>query len=144
MTAGESFGLAPDVAIEEIPSGAPGRTWGDRFAPLVSNKLALIGGILTLFFFGIAIVGGFILAFSGYHDLYLDQNLRNSLVHPLNKGTLLGTDNLGRSIAWRLIAGTAVSLWAGLAVTVLSISVGLVLGSVAGYTGGWIDRIISA
>ena len=45
---------------------------------------------------------------------------------------------------WRLMAGTAVSLWAGLAVTALSISVGLVMGSLAGYVGGWTDRIISA
>jgi peptide/nickel transport system permease protein len=144
MTAGESVGIAPDVVIEEVAAGAPGRTWGDRLAPLVANKLALIGGALTLFFFGIAIVGGFVLAFSRYHDLYLDQNLRNALIVPLDKGTLLGTDNLGRSMAWRLIAGTAVSLWAGLAVTLLSISVGLVMGSVAGYAGGWADRIISA
>lgn len=144
MTAGETFVVAPDVAIEEIPSGAPGRTWGDRLAPLVANKLALAGGILTIGFFIIAVLGAVILTFDRYQDLYLDQNLRRSLIRPLDDGTLLGADNLGRSMVWRLIAGTAVSLWAGFAVTALSIGVGMALGAVAGYAGGWIDRIISA
>lgn len=144
MTAGETVGIAADVTIEEVPSGAPGRTWGDRLAPLVANKLALAGGMLTLGFFVIAIVGGVILLFDRYQDLYLDQNLRRSLIRPMEDGTLLGTDNLGRSMFWRLVAGTAVSLWAGFAVTALSISVGMVLGAIAGYLGGWVDRIISA
>lgn len=144
MNAGESLAIDPDVAIEEIPGGAPGRTWGDRLAPLVANKLALLGGFLTLFFFVTAIVGAVVLRFDRFEDLYLDQNLRLRLFRPLENGTLLGTDNFGRSMAWRLVTGTAVSLWAGFAVTVLSISVGLVFGSVAGYAGGWIDRVISA
>ena len=143
MSAGEQLIVTP-VPIEDIPSGAPGRTLGDRFAPLVANKLALLGGILTLCFFVIAIVGGFILIRDRHQDLYLDQNLRKTLIHPFEGGTFLGTDNLGRSMFWRLMAGTAVSLWAGLAVTALSISVGLVMGSLAGYVGGWTDRIISA
>ena len=144
MSAGESLIVAPDVAVEDVPSGAPGRTWGDRLAPLVANKLALLGLVLTLCFFAVAIVGAVILRVDRYEDLYLDQNLRTRLIEPLDGGFLLGTDNFGRSMAWRLVAGTAVSLWAGFAVTVLSISVGLAMGSVAGYAGGWIDRIISA
>jgi ABC-type dipeptide/oligopeptide/nickel transport system permease subunit len=143
MSAGEQLIISP-VPVEEIPTGAPGRTLGDRLAPLVANKIALVGGILTFFFFIVALVGGFILLNTSQQDLYLDQNLRKTLIQPLSGGTLLGTDGLGRSMFWRLMAGTAVSLWAGLAVTVLSISVGLVMGSLAGYMGGWTDRIISA
>lgn len=144
MTSHEQVVMGPDVAIEEVACGPPARTLGDRFAPLVANKLALIGGLLTLGFFVVAIVGAVILTFDRFHPLYLDQNLRRSLLTPGEDGSLLGTDNLGRSMAWRLIAGTSVSLWAGFAVTALSISVGLALGSLAGYAGGWVDRIISA
>jgi ABC-type dipeptide/oligopeptide/nickel transport system permease subunit len=143
MSAGEGL-IASPVPAEDVPTGAPGRTLGDRLAPLVANKLALLGGILTLCFFVIAVIGGIVLLRTQYNDLYLDQNLRKTLVRPFEKDTLLGTDNLGRSMVWRLIAGTAVSLWAGLAVTALSISVGLVMGSLAGYVGGWTDRVISA
>jgi len=131
------------VPIEEIPSGAPGRTFGDRMAPLVANKLALFGGVLTLGFFVVAVLGAVVLLRGDLHYLYLDQNLRGTLKHP-GDGSLLGTDNLGRSMFWRLIAGTAVSLWAGIAVTAISMTIGLILGSVAGYTRGWTDRIISA
>jgi peptide/nickel transport system permease protein len=57
---------------------------------------------------------------------------------------VLGTDNLGRSMAWRIVAGTAVSLFAGLLVTIISITAGMALGSIAGYAGGMVDRVISA
>ena len=144
MSASDTMAVAPDIIVEEVPAGAPGRTWSDRWAPLFANKLALLGGVLTLCFFVIGLVGAIILRFDRYENLYLDQNLRNRLLVPLSDGALLGTDNFGRSMVWRLVAGTAVSLWAGLAVTVLSISVGMVMGSIAGYAGGWVDRIISA
>lgn len=144
MTADGSLGIAPAVPIEEVPTGAPGRSLGDRLAPLVANKLALFGAVLTLAFFVLAIVGGVILLFERFEHLYLDQNLRRTLIGPFEEGTILGTDNLGRSLGWRLVAGTAVSLWAGFAVTALSIAVGMAMGAVAGYAGGWVDRIISA
>jgi ABC-type dipeptide/oligopeptide/nickel transport system permease subunit len=144
VSAGESILISPEVPVEEVSSTPPGRTWRDRYAPLLANKLALLGGVLTVAFFIVGLIGAIILQFDRYEGLYLDQNLRTRLYSPTENGYLLGTDNLGRSMAWRLVAGTAVSLWAGLAVTVLSISVGLVLGSIAGYSGGWIDRGISA
>jgi peptide/nickel transport system permease protein len=143
MTTGEQVVVAPEVAIEEISAVRPDRTLGDQMAPLVANKLALIGGVLTIFFFGIAIVGAVILKNPSYNNLYLDQNLHGALKHPGASNYVLGSDGLGRSMAWRLVAGTAVSLWAGMAVTILSMSVGLALGSIAGYKGGWVDRIIS-
>src|SRR3954469_8701854 len=140
--------IAPDSAllapIEDVPSGAPGRSWGDRLAPLFANKLAVLGGVLTLGFLIIAGIGAALLIHQPWHDLYLNQNLRRTLLAPGEKGTLLGTDNLGRDMVWRLFAGTAGSLWAGLAVTVLSMSFGLVMGAHAGYAGGWTDRVISA
>lgn len=139
----------PAFEEERVPPGevlttVPARTWRDRFAPLLANKLAMCGAVLTLIFLVIAVAGGIILAVPKYNDLYLDQNIRNTLIKPGQDGYLLGTDNFGRSMAWRIVAGTAVSLFAGLLVTALSISVGMTLGSIAGYMGGLVDRLISA
>lgn len=55
---------------------------------------------------------------------------------------LLGTDDLGRDLLSRLIYGARVSVGVGFLVVIFSLSVGAVLGLMAGYIGGWIDQII--
>jgi ABC-type dipeptide/oligopeptide/nickel transport system permease subunit len=59
-----------------------------------------------------------------------------SFAHPL------GTDDLGRDTLSRLIYGARVSLTAGLAVVLISAITGTLLGLIAGYYGGFIDRLI--
>lgn len=57
-------------------------------------------------------------------------------------GHLLGTDNLGRDVLSRLIYGARISLFVGLAVALISGTIGAVVGIVAGYRGGWADRVL--
>jgi peptide/nickel transport system permease protein len=69
------------------------------------------------------------------------QNLANDLIahsreHPL------GTDKLGRDILSRLIYGARVSLAVGFATVAFSVAIGLVIGSLSGYFGGWIDQLL--
>lgn len=135
------------VSEFDIPQGgtiaiAPHRGWRDSMAPLLANKLALLGAALTIGFLIVSIIGMVIILVPSYNHLYLDQSLRDTLLKPGENGYLLGTDNLGRSMAWRLAAGTAVSLFAGVVVTILSITVGMIMGCLAGYRGGRTDRVI--
>ncbi len=60
----------------------------------------------------------------------------------VNKKFLLGTDKYGRDIMSRLIVGTRVSLSVGLITVIISLSIGLILGSLAGYFRGRTDNII--
>ena len=53
-----------------------------------------------------------------------------------------GTDNIGRDLFSRLWQGTRVSLIMAFSVVVINLSIGLVVGSVCGYYGGWVDLII--
>jgi ABC-type dipeptide/oligopeptide/nickel transport system permease subunit len=55
---------------------------------------------------------------------------------------LLGTDDIGRDVLSRLIYGARVSLGVGFVVVILTLSVGLVLGALAGYMGGKTDTLI--
>jgi len=127
---------------EETPPPAPNRLV-DAFALLWANKLALVGSILAVMFLLIGVSGLIIWQVPGLQHLYIDQNLRETLHDPFTAGHLLGTDNLGRDVAWRLIAGIGVSLYVGFAVTVISVVIGMALGTVAGYFGGWTDTAIS-
>jgi peptide/nickel transport system permease protein len=69
------------------------------------------------------------------------QNLANDLQvftteHPL------GTDKLGRDILSRTIFGSRISLLVGVTTVIISISIGLFIGSLSGYFGGWLDQLL--
>ena len=68
---------------------------------------------------------------------------RFHLVCPAEQGTLflLGTDRLGRDMLSRVIYGTRISLTIGLIGISISFTLGIVIGGLAGYYGGWADAI---
>ena len=54
----------------------------------------------------------------------------------------LGTDNLGRDIAGFIFHGARVSLLIGLVASVVAVGIGVLLGAVAGFYGGWVDDLL--
>jgi peptide/nickel transport system permease protein len=71
------------------------------------------------------------------NQIHLDLILaKPSFVH------LFGFDDLGREILPRLLAGAQVSLLVVVLVTTITASVGVMLGLVSGYYGGWVDRTL--
>ncbi len=66
------------------------------------------------------------------------------LVCPAEDGTffLFGTDRLGRDVLSRIIHGTRISLTVGLLGIAVSFLIGITLGGISGYYGGWIDTLI--
>ncbi len=82
---------------------------------------------------------------------YIDEDLSERQAYPLSQVAedpvvtqkfLVGTDKYGRDILSRLIIGTRVSLSVGLITVIISLSIGLILGSLAGYFRGKTDDII--
>jgi peptide/nickel transport system permease protein len=70
------------------------------------------------------------------------QDLTARLTPPGAAGHLLGTDELGRDIWSRLVYGTRITLVIVVMVVLLVAPIGLVVGAVAGYAGGWLDAVL--
>ena len=116
----------------------------DALSLLYANKAGLFGAVVTLIVLGIGCIGAALLALPSLHHLYLDQNLADALLAPGVGGHVLGTDEYGRDIMWRTIAGTGISLLVAVITTTFTLVLGLTLGSVAGYFGGKFDTCIAA
>ncbi len=95
---------------------------------------AILLGLLTL----VALAAPLL---SPYSPVATD--LVNTLAPP-SRAHWLGTDQYGRDILARLIWGSRISIEVALAVVVLSLTFGTVIGAVAGYAGGWVERVIMA
>lgn len=74
----------------------------------------------------------------------LGQDLGSSGLPAGSPGHLLGTDSLGRDVLALLIAGSGSALKGPVSIAVGSLIIGLIFGGLAGWKGGWVDRIISA
>lgn len=110
--------------------------WRDAFARLVANRLAVLGMIVVLALLFVAIAGPYITPYD-----FLSQNLevRNQ---PPSATHWLGTDDLGRDVLSRIIYGARTATIVAFSVTAVSLIIGIVLGSLAGYAGGRTDSFI--
>ena len=70
-----------------------------------------------------------------------EADLMRTLEHP-SAAHWLGTDQYGRDVLSRPIWGARISIYVALSVVVLSLTLGSILGAVAGYAGGWLDRFL--
>src|SRR3989304_6139478 len=100
------------------------------------NKLALLGGIVVIFLFTIAI---FAPAITPYDPNAI--NVRRIIESPDFKHAF-GTDDLGRDILSLIIWGSRISLSVGFVAVGISTLIGVILGALTGYYGGWVDLVI--
>jgi peptide/nickel transport system permease protein len=103
---------------------------------LLGNPLFAAGSILALFFVVLSLVGPWFIP----HDP-LKTDIWNVLAPP-GGGYPLGTDNLGRCVFSRLIAGSRLTLGTALLVEALILTIGTLAGMAAGYFGGVTDEIL--
>ncbi|MDQ4045132.1 MAG: ABC transporter permease subunit [Chloroflexota bacterium] len=103
---------------------------------LAADPLALTGLLVVIAFAVAAIAAPFIAPFD---PVTVDP--ANRLAGP-SGDHLLGTDPLGRDVLSRLLFGARWSLGASATAAVLIVTLGLAVGVVAGYVGGWIDQLL--
>jgi ABC-type dipeptide/oligopeptide/nickel transport system permease subunit len=110
--------------------------WGDAMRRMVANRLTLVGLVLTIGFLVIAVIGPYITPYSYTEQDYTRLNETPTWDH------LLGTDELGRDFLSRILYGARTAGLVSLIVTILSTVVGVALGSIAAFSGGWVDGVI--
>jgi peptide/nickel transport system permease protein len=162
------YGLAPDNSpfadnqTVEIQAKKPGYT--QLFLKLPKQEPAKINWLKKLFtgtppaFSYLPITGYKINGENLVVDKYVDEDTTVQELYNINlvtgnepgkirqhitrKKYWLGTDAFGRDILSRLIIGTRVSLAVGFIAVIISLTLGILLGALAGYYRGWVDEII--
>lgn len=133
--------LSRDWLLSEDPETRAQARLGQAYRlarALSRNPLAMVGLAIIVALLVVAALAPWLAPFSP-----VEGNLQNRLQPP--SGThWMGTDELGRDIASRVIFGARITLTIVLLVAVISAPLGLMLGAVSGYFGGWVDRGLMA
>lgn len=101
------------------------------------NRFAMVGLFFVILLFGVAFAAPWIASHSPTaYDL-------NAVLEPPSLAHPFGTDEEGRDLLARLVYGTRVSLAVGFIAVALYVAIGILLGALAGYYGGWVDALVS-
>jgi len=113
------------------------RSW--RSAPLI-DRLYVGYGVIVAFL----VLLSYFLGMAGWLPRDPDEmDLASMLAGPMTDGHLLGTDYLGRDLATRLILGIQAYFLPGLLAIAIALSLGAMLGVLAGYRGGRSETVVS-
>ena len=128
----------------QLVNAKPARgLWGDAFARLRKNCLAMVGLIIVILLFLLAIFGPIVAPYS-----YQAQDLKavvangNRPVHPGDAQHILGTDQLGRDLLSRLMDGARISMSVAIVVQIVVLLIGVPIGAMAGWFGGRVDNLL--
>ncbi len=124
---------ARELAIEE-----PKATSG-AWKRLLRNKGAMAGAVLVLGFLAIALFAPLIAPYGPTEEV---GGLARTPPGP-SAEHLFGLDEQGRDLFSRIVYGARLSLLVGVVSVAVGLSIGTVLGALAGYAGGWVDTVIS-
>ena len=102
-----------------------------------SHPSLMIGTVILVLLVAVALAAPWLAPYSPTRTSLINTLQDASWAHPL------GTDQFGRDVLSRLIHGTRVSLLVAFWVVTLSLIIGTVVGGIAGFFGGWVDRSIN-
>ncbi|MGO2110059.1 MAG: ABC transporter permease [Pseudoclavibacter sp.] len=132
---------APTPAPSGLPRFLPlrGMNAAHVLRVLLADRLAAAGAIIIVLLVLVAIFAPWLAPFPEQGRGVTEAAARNLAPSWTN---LLGTDQLGRDVLSRIIMGTPPALAISLAVVVVAVIIGIPLGAIAGYRGGWLDTLL--
>jgi peptide/nickel transport system permease protein len=153
----EAFEAKPADSDLQKPKRPPRTPLQESWRVMRRNRLAMVGMVMFFLFFLVAVIG--VIVTSGRSPLLDPSTVRlaEKLRPPLSRYNteevpaehappfgvyLLGTDSLGRDVFSRMLQGSWVSLTIGFVAVGISVSIGIIMGGLAGYFGKWTDVVI--
>ncbi|MEK4304451.1 MULTISPECIES: oligopeptide ABC transporter permease [Oceanobacillus] len=110
--------------------------WKEVLKRFLKRKMAIAGLLILLLVFLFSFVGPFF-------SPYMTAGTNSQAIHQApNLSHWLGTDHLGRDVLTRLMLAGRISLTVGIGAMFLAVTIGGILGILAGYYGGIIDQIV--
>ena len=110
--------------------------WSDALRRLCRNRLALFGAVFLLLIVLLSVFAPWLTQYE-----YFEQDLVLGAIGPCREHWF-GTDTLGRDLFTRVSYGGRISLLVGACATSVSLTIGVLWGTIAGYFGGHIDRVM--
>ena len=126
----ETTDLTSDVSSSKSKS-----LWADAWDRLKQDRIAVICLGIVIFYSIIALLSATGLLAAGW-----SKEVGPSYAPPFeNWDYILGTDIFGRCVLTKIIHGTQVAMSVGLISSLIAIPIGVALGALAGYFGGWVE-----
>ena len=105
---------------------------------ILNNKQIVFGAVIVVFMFCVAIFAPVLVTHDPYQlNLSPDEKLQSP-----SRQNWFGTDDLGRDLYSRMVYGARISLSVGFIAVAIMLFIGVTLGALAGYYGGWVDNVI--
>ena len=129
------------ISIEAVSAAvdSPYRRVARKF---FSDRLAVVALVFISLFFAVAIAAGTLKALGLPMPMAPNATNLEAKLLPPSATNWLGTDNLGRDVLSRMVAGSTISLTVGFVAMAVSLGIGIFIGAVSGYFGGWIDNLL--
>ncbi|MCX6045302.1 MAG: ABC transporter permease [Chloroflexi bacterium] len=126
---------AADLA--SVLSKKPRTLWGDAWRRFRHHRVAMIGATVLLIFIIASIFGPIL-----YKVNPEALDAVNLLSKPLTPGHLLGTDEIGHDLLARAFFGGRISIAVGFVAMLIAVSLGSLVGALAGFFGGKLDQLL--
>ena len=137
--------------VQVVPEIRPARSlWGDAWRRLRRNRMAMVG---LCYLACLAVIAVLAPAIAPHNPVQTDVRTAGTYrkaawiddPNPMRTGSWdypLGTDSVGRDVFSRLVYGTRVSLIVGFIPMIFTLLIGVTVGLVAGFAGGWLDNLL--
>jgi peptide/nickel transport system permease protein len=128
-----------EINAKELNTAGQGQRrshWSIAWRRFRQHKLAMIGLVMMTIFGTLAILAPVIAPYG------MDEQDLFKIAEGPNSENWLGTDELGRDVLSRLIYGGRISLLVGLGAALITTVIGVIVGTTAGFFGGWVDSTL--
>ena len=115
--------------------------WARGMRRFRRNKIGMAATVVFILLVLMAI-GADVISANVTHKKYSDQSLLNAFKPPLSPGYILGADELGRDVFTRIVYGARVSLSVAGLTVLIALTIGTLLGLLAGFYGGVTDNVL--